>query len=205
MALGLLLAVLRRTRLKPVALLASAFVEFIRDTPLLVQVFLMFFGLPEFGIRLEPFTGAWLALMIWGGAFNIENFRAGFEAVPLRYREAGLALGFGSIGTFFNVTLPIGGRIALPSSINTCVSILKNTAVLGPAIGFGELTNVAYSLDSVTFRSFEIYSILAAIYLVVVWTLSALIRALERRLALPEDRRARVVRPRIHRVQGLTT
>src|SRR5438034_941388 len=196
-AIGILLGAARAYRIPVVSQLAAVYVELIRNTPLLVQVFLMFFGLPEFGIRLEPFTGAWLALMIWGGAFNIENFRAGFEAVPLRYREAGLALGFGSIGTFLNVTLPIGGRIALPSSINTCVSILKNTAVLGPAIGFGELTNVAYSLDSVTFRSFEIYTVLAAIYLVVVWTLSALIRALERRLALPEDRRARVVRPPI--------
>ena len=198
-AVGIVFGAARAHRIPVVSQVAAVYVELIRNTPLLVQVFLLFFGLPEFDIRLEPFTGAWVALMIWGGAFSIENFRAGFEAVPLRYREAGLALGFGSFGTFLNVTLPIGGRIALPSSINTCVSILKNTAVLGPAIGFGELTNVAYSLDSVTFRSFEIYSILAVIYLVVVWTLSWLIRRLERRLALPADRRvrARVRRPAI--------
>src|SRR5919197_5645676 len=187
--IGVVLGAARAYRIPVVSQLAAAYVELIRNTPLLVQVFFMFFGLPQFDIRLEPFTAAWLAVMIWGGAFNIENFRAGFEAVPNRYREAALALGFGPVETFVNVTLPIGGRIALPSSINTCVSILKNTAVLGPAIGFGELTNVAYSLESVTFRSFEIYSVLAVVYLVVVWTLSALIRALERRLRLPEDRR----------------
>ena len=63
---------------------------------------------------LDAFTVAWLSVMIWGGAYNTENFRAGFEAVPHRFREAGLALGFGRLATFFNVTLPIGGRIALP-------------------------------------------------------------------------------------------
>ena len=193
-AIGIVLGAARAYRIPVVSQLAAAYVELIRNTPLLAQVFLLFFGLPQLGVRLEPFTAAWLTVMIWGGAFNIENFRAGFEAVPTRYREAAFALGFGRVATFVNVALPIGGRIALPSSINTCVSILKNTAVLGPAIGFGELTNVAYSLESVTFRAFEIYTVLAVVYLVVVWTLSALIRALERRLRLPEDRRVRAAR-----------
>jgi His/Glu/Gln/Arg/opine family amino acid ABC transporter permease subunit len=195
--IGMVLGAARAHRIPVVSQLSAVYVEIIRNTPLLVQVFFIFYGLPQFGIRLDPFSAAWLSVMIWGGAFNTENFRAGFEAVPTRHREAALALGFRPLPAFLNVTLPIGGRIALPSSINTCVSILKNTAVLGPAIGFAELTNVAYSLESVTFRAFEIYTALAAIYLVVVWTLSALIRALERRLALPEDRRARAVKPAI--------
>ena len=80
--------------------------------------------------------------MVWGGAFNTENFRAGFEAVPFRYREAGLALGFSRLGTFLNVTLPIGGRIALPSSINTYISVLKNTSLMY-VIGYPELTTTA--------------------------------------------------------------
>jgi polar amino acid transport system permease protein len=192
--IGVVLGAARAYRIPVVSQLAAAYVEVIRNTPLLVQVFLLFFGLPQFGIRLEPFTGAWVALVIWGGAFNIENFRAGFEAVPVRYREAGLALGFGPIETFLNVVLPIGGRIALPSSINTYVSILKNTAVLGPAIGFNELTNVGYSLQSETFRYLEIYVVLAVVYLVVVWVLSGLIRALEAHLRLPDDRRVRAAR-----------
>jgi len=193
-AIGVILGAARAYRIPVANQLAACYVELIRNTPLLVQVFFMYFGLPQLGVHLEAFTAAWLAVMIWGGAFNIENFRAGFEAVPVRYREAGLALGFGPVETFVNVTLPIGGRIALPSCINTCVSILKNTAVLGPAIGFGELTDVAYNLESETFRAFEIYTVLAVIYLVVVWTLSALIRALEAHLRLPEDRRIRAAR-----------
>jgi ABC-type amino acid transport system permease subunit len=168
--------------------LAAVYVEVIRNTPLLVQVFFVFFGLPNVGITLDAFDAAWIILVAWGGAFNTENFRAGFEAVPFRFREAGRALGFGRLGAFFNVTLPIGGRIAIPSSINTYVSVLKNTALLGPAIGFNELTNAAYNLESFLFQPLEIYTILALSYLAIVWLLSIGIRLLEARLRLPEER-----------------
>jgi ABC-type amino acid transport system permease subunit len=114
-----------------------------------------------------------------------ENFRAGFEAVPTRLREAGYALGFSPVKTFLNVTLPIGGRIALPSSINTSISVLKNTSLL-LVLGYPELTTVATNIQALTFRTFEMFAALAVAYLVIVWTLSALIRVLERRLALPE-------------------
>src|SRR2546422_5424820 len=198
---GLFLGAARAHRVPVVSWLAAIYVEVIRNTPILVQAFFIFFGLPQitsifghfhFHILLSPFTAAWLTLVIWGGAFNTENFRAGFEAVPQRYREAALALGFTRLKTFFNITLPIGGRIALPSSINTYVSVLKNSALVGPAISFPELTYQAYSLESVSFKAPEIYFALALIYLTVVWMLSALIRLLEARLALPEARRVRV-------------
>jgi His/Glu/Gln/Arg/opine family amino acid ABC transporter permease subunit len=189
LAIGILLGAARAYRIPVVNQLAAAYVELIRNTPLLAQVFFVFFGLPQLGYDIDAFTGAWLSLMLWGGAFNTENFRAGFGAVPLRYREGALALGFGPIGTFANVTLPIGGRIALPSSINTCVSILKNSAVLGPAIGFSELTSQAYNLESSSFKALEIYTVLALAYLAIVWLLSAAIRALETHLRLPEERK----------------
>jgi polar amino acid transport system permease protein len=187
-AIGVVLGALRAHRVPVVSQIAALYVEVIRNTPILVQIFLLYYGLPEFPwhpVRLTPFTVAWLSVMIWGGAFNTENFRAGFEAVPARYREAGRALGFGAVGTFAHVTFPIGARIALPSSINTYISVLKNTSLL-TAVGYAELTNTAYSLESVTFKATEIYAVLGATYLVVVWTLSALIRLIESRLALPE-------------------
>ena len=187
--IGLVLGAARAHRIPVVSQLAACYVELIRNTPLLVQVFFIFFGLPQLGIRLDPFTAAWVSVMIWGGAFNTENFRAGFQAVPFRYREAGFALGFSRLATFFNVTLPIGGRIALPSSINTYVSVLKNTAILGPAIGFAELTNTAYNLESILFQPLEIYTVLALSYLAIVWALSILIRLLEAHLRLPEEAR----------------
>src|SRR6266545_5345227 len=185
--IGLVLGAARAHRVPLISQLAAVYVELIRNTPILVQIFFLFFGLPQLGdaFRFDGFTVAWLAVMIWGGAFNTENFRAGFEAVPYRYREAGLALGFSRFKTFLNVTLPIGGRIALPSSINTYISVLKNTSLL-TAIGFAELTNTAYSLESVSFKATEVYFALAVTYLLVVWSLSALIRLVESRLAIPE-------------------
>ena len=192
--IGLVLGAARAHRIPVLSQLAACYVELIRNTPLLVQVFFIFFGLPGelgpyHGIRLESFTAAWVSVMIWGGAFNTENFRAGFQAVPHRYREAGFALGFSRLATFFNVTLPIGGRIAIPSSINTYVSVLKNTAILGPAIGYPELTNTAYNLESILFQPLEIYVVLAVTYLVIVWAISLVIRLVEKRLRLPEERR----------------
>ena len=183
--IGLVLGAARAHRIPVLNQLAAVYVEVIRNTPILVQIFLLYYGLPVLGISLEPFTVAWLAITIWGGAFNTENFRAGFEAVPKRLREAGLALGFTPLKTFLNVTLPIGGRIALPSTINTYISVLKNTSLM-LVIGYPELTTVAYNIQAITFRTFEMFAVLAVVYLAIVWTLSALIRVLERRLALPE-------------------
>jgi His/Glu/Gln/Arg/opine family amino acid ABC transporter permease subunit len=184
--IGAVLGAARAHRIPVISQVAAVYVELVRNTPLLVQVFLLYFGMPQFGVRLTAFQAAWISVTIWGGAFNTENFRAGFEAVPDRYREGAYALGFDRFRTFVNITLPIGGRIALPSSINTYVAILKNTAILGPAIGFAELTNQAYNLESTYFKALEVYLVLALVYLVIVWAISIAIRALESRLALPE-------------------
>lgn len=185
--IGLVLGAARAHRVPVVSQLAAVYVEVIRNTPILVQIFMLFFALPQLDIRLEAFTVAWLAVMIWGGAFNTENFRAGFEAVPQRYREAGLALGFGRISTFLNVTLPIGGRIALPSSINTYISVVKNTSLMY-VISYPELTKSALDIQALTLQTTETFTVLAVTYLAIVWTLSALIRLLESHLALPEER-----------------
>jgi His/Glu/Gln/Arg/opine family amino acid ABC transporter permease subunit len=187
-AIGLVLGAARAHRVPVVSQLAGVYVEVIRNTPILVQIFMLYFALPQLDIRLEAFTVAWLAVMIWGGAFNTENFRAGFEAVPTRYREAGFALGFGRVSTFFNVTLPIGGRIALPSSINTYISVVKNTSLMY-VISYPELTTTALQINALTLQTTETFAGLAVGYLVIVWTMSALIRFLEARLALPEDTR----------------
>jgi polar amino acid transport system permease protein len=184
--IGAVLGAARAHRVPVVSQLAAVYVEVIRNTPILVQIFMLFFALPQIGITLTPFTVAWLSIMVWGGAFNIENFRAGFEAVPYRYREAALALGFGRVKAFLNVTLPIGGRIALPSSINTYIAVLKNTALLY-VISYPELTKTAYDINGSTLQTLETFFVLGVVYLALVWMLSALIRLLESHLALPEE------------------
>jgi polar amino acid transport system permease protein len=185
--IGIVLGAARAYRIPVVSQLAAVYVEVIRNTPILVQIFMIFFALPQLGIRLDAFTVAWLAVMIWGGAFNTENFRAGFEAVPYRYREAAYALGFGGLSTFLNVTLPIGGRIALPSSINTYISVVKNTSLMY-VIGYPELTTTAINIANLTLETLEALTVLAIVYLTLVWGLSAAIRLLESKLAIPEMR-----------------
>jgi His/Glu/Gln/Arg/opine family amino acid ABC transporter permease subunit len=187
LVIGAALGAARAHRLPVISQLASAYVELIRNTPILVQIFFLYFGLGQFeSTRMDVFTVAWLSVMLWGGAFNTENFRAGFEAVPFNFREAGLALGFTRLRTFLNVTLPIGGRIALPSSINTYIAVLKNTALLY-VISYEELTTTAFQIQALTLETLEAWTVLGVVYLTLVWTLSALIRLLEQHLALPEE------------------
>jgi len=197
--IGIVLGAVCAHRIPVLTQLAAVYVEIIRNTPILVQILFLFLALPTIhaihlgvtdidlgnSLRFSPYVTACIAVVIWGGAFNTENFRAGFEAVPFRYREAAAALGFGRLGTFFRVTFPIGSRIALPSTINTHISVLKNTSLM-TAIGFTELTTTARSISAQTFRDVEMLAVVAVTYLVIVWTLSTLIRVLERHLAIPE-------------------
>ena len=186
-AIGVVLGAARAHRIPVISQLAAVYVEVIRNTPILVQIFFLYFGLGQFETtRMDVFTVAWLSVMIWGGAFNVENFRAGFEAVPHGFREAGLALGFTPLRTFLNVTLPIGGRIALPSTINTYIAVLKNTALLY-VIAYEELTTTAFQIQALTLETLEAWTVLGIVYLTLVWGLSALIRLLESHLALPES------------------
>jgi His/Glu/Gln/Arg/opine family amino acid ABC transporter permease subunit len=200
-AIGLVLGAIRAYRIPVLSQLGGVYVEIIRNTPLLVQILFLFYAVPTIhalhlgitdihlgnALRFSPYATACIAVVIWGGAFNTENFRAGFEAVPFGYREAASALGFGRLGTFFRVTFPIGSRIALPSTINTHISVLKNTSLM-TAIGFYELTTTARSISAQNFRDVELLTTVAVTYLAIVWTLSGLVRYLERRLAIPESR-----------------
>jgi His/Glu/Gln/Arg/opine family amino acid ABC transporter permease subunit len=184
--IGLVLGAARAHRIPVISQATAVYVEVIRNTPILVQIFMIFYALPQLGVTFNAFTVAWLSVMVWGGAFNSENFRAGFEAVSHRHREAALALGFGRLATFLNVTLPIGGRIALPSSINTYISVLKNTSLMY-VIGYAELTTTALNISALTVETLEALTVLGVVYLTLVWTLSAVIRVVEGRLALPEE------------------
>ena len=186
-AIGIVLGAARAHRIPVVSQLAAVYVEVIRNTPILVQIFMLFYGLPQLGIVLDQFTVAWLSVTIWGGAFQTENFRAGFTAVSHNQREAAFALGFRPLAAFLNVTLPIGGRIALPSSINTAISVVKNTSLMY-VIGYPELTTTALNISNLTLQTTEALTVLGIVYLALVWSLSASIRVLEGHLALPEAR-----------------
>ncbi len=155
--IGLVLGAARARRIPVVSQLTVGYVEIIRNTPILVQIFMIFFALPQAGIRLNAFTVAWVSVTLWGGAFNSENFRAGFEAVPKRYEEGAL------------------------------ISVVKNTSLMY-VIGYPELTTTAINIANLSLETLEALTVLGIVYLALVWSLSAAIRVLEGRLALPEAR-----------------
>lgn len=185
--IGLVLGAARAHRIPVLSQLTAVYVEIMRNTPILLQIFMIFYALPQFGFTFDAFTVACISLTLWGGAFNSENFRAGFLAVSHRYREGAAALGFSPFRAFLNVTLPIGGRIALPSSINTYISVLKNSSLM-IVIGYPELTTTAINIANLTLETLEALTVIAVVYLALVWSLSFAIRKLETRLALPEAR-----------------
>ncbi len=164
--------------------LVAVYVELIRNTPLLVQIFILFFGLPELGIKLSPFVAASLALLIWGGAYNVENFRAGFEAVPADVVTGARALGMSAFQAFRVATIPLGVRTAIPAVTTTLITLFKSSSFM-VAIGYAELTSIADALIAETFQVFEILTVVGAMYLVLAWLFSFAARAAERRLAVP--------------------
>lgn len=184
LAVGIALGALAALNIPLVRQLIAAYVEVFRNTPLLVQIFFLYFALPDIGLKLDGFAVGWLSLLLWGGAYNVENFRAGFEAVEGAYVEACRALGFARLAAFREVVFPIGTRIALPSVINVLISVFKNSSFM-VAISFPELTATAVNLVAVTFRVFEMFLALGVVYLGLVWLLSLGAQAVERRLAIP--------------------
>jgi polar amino acid transport system permease protein len=184
LVVGVLLGATAALRVPVAHRLVQLYVEVIRNTPLLVQIFFLYFALPEVGLRLDAFTVGWLSLLLWGGAYNVENFRAGFEAVEGGYVEACRALGFPRLGAFRQVVFPLGWRVALPSVTNTLISVFKNSSFL-IAISYPELTETAVNLVAVTFRVFEMFLAIGVVYLGLVWLMSLGTRAVERRFAIP--------------------
>ena len=164
--------------------IARAYVEFIRNTPLLVQIFFIFFGLPALGLKLSVFWSGTVALTIWGGAYNIENIRGGFLSVGKRMREAAEALGIDRLRYLWLIALPLGLRVAIPSVLNTSISVLKNSAYL-QAIGLAELTFVAMDKLALDFRTLEMFAAIGCIYLGLVLSLSWAVRRAELVLQRP--------------------
>lgn len=184
LTLGLIGCALRRSRFKPAGYAVAAYVEFIRGTPYLVQIFFVFYGLPSLGLTLSIFWSGVLALTLWASAFHIESFRAGLSSVSKDIHNASSSLGLRPWHHGLFVVLPIALRSALPSTLNTVVGTIKNSAYL-QAIGLVELTFVAVDRIAQEFRSVEMFLSICVIYLVVILGISALGHRLEKRLNRP--------------------
>jgi His/Glu/Gln/Arg/opine family amino acid ABC transporter permease subunit len=187
LCLGFAGAVLRMSRARAARGVATAFTEFFRNTPPLVQMYFLFFGLPALAVlgpvlRPSAIIAGTLALVLHQGAINVEIMRAGLQAVTEGQREAAAALGLGHVDQLRFVLLPQAFRISLPALGNNAISLFKNTSLLS-AIGVPDLVGVANDRIATYLVSAEFYLTIGIVYWVSVGIFGALVRALECRLA----------------------
>lgn len=182
---GLVLALMRTSRLAPLRWVATMYINVIRGIPLLVLIIYVYFGLPLFlGLDARDFTNfkaGVLSLTLFHSAFMAEVFRTGLTAVPPGQREAALSLGMGRVRTFGSITLPQAVRVAVPSWGNDFVGMVKDTSLVG-VIGIFELYRTGQKLVSDTFLPFEVWTGIALIYIAIVFVIDGLVRLVERRL-----------------------
>jgi len=182
--IGLIGAACRLFNIPVLSQLVFFYVEFIRNTPILAQLFFIFYGLPAIGMGLSLFWSGILCLALWAGAYQIENIRGGLLSIDKGLIDASAALGFRPIGYFFLIALPVAIRTCLPSMLNSCVSLLKNSSYL-QAIGLAELTFVAIDRIAMDFRAVEMFAAIGVLYILLVIILSFFARLLEHKLHEP--------------------
>jgi polar amino acid transport system permease protein len=178
---GLALLFLRTSHVAPLKWATKAYIEFFQGTPLLMQLFLFFFGVALFGIEVSPWMAAWLALTFWTSAYLTEIWRGCVEAIPRGQWEACSTLALSYIEQMRYVILPQASRIAVAPTVGFSVQVIKGTA-LASIIGFVELTKAGTVLNNATFRPFLVYSLVALIYFCLCFPLSFCAKKLEGRL-----------------------
>ena len=175
--LGLTVALLRLYAPAPLRQLAGLYVSFIRGTPLLVQIFVIYYGLPSFGLVLSPVQGGVTALTLNAAAYLSETIRAAILSVPRGQYEAAYSLGLSRIQTMQRVVLPQASRVALPSLGNSLIGLVKDTSLVS-VITVVELLRSAQLVLARTFEPFGPYLAAALIY----WAISSALEVVQRRL-----------------------
>jgi len=161
---------------------ATVFVQVFQGTPLLLQLFLIFFGFPVLGIDVNPWVAAGIALILNTSAFLGEIWRGCIEAIPHGQREAADALGLHYVARMRDVILPQAFKIALPPTVGYMVQVIKGTS-LAAIIGFTEVTRAGQIVNNATFQPLIVFSLVAGIYFALCWPLSLLAARMERRQA----------------------
>lgn len=181
--LGLITSICRLSNVKVLEIIAVCYINIIRGTPMLVQIFLIYFALPMvIGERINPFVAAVAACSINSGAYVSEIFRAGIQSVDRGQMEAGRSLGLSWFQTMRYVILPQAFKRVIPPLGNEFIQMTKETSLVS-VIGFEELTRRGQLIIAKTYGSFEIWLTVAAIYLIMTLTIARLVSYLERRFA----------------------
>jgi polar amino acid transport system permease protein len=182
-AVGGLLVALARTGDNALARTASTvFVQVFQGTPLLLQLFLIFFGAPVLGWDINPWLAAGIALILNTSAFLGEIWRGSIQAIPRGQWEAAEALGLHYVARMRDVILPQAFKIALPPTVGYMVQVIKGTS-LAAIIGFTEITRAGQVINNATFQPLLVFSVVAGIYFALCWPLSLLAARMERRQA----------------------
>lgn len=176
---GLAAALARSSRYLVLQNVAKFYIWFIRGTPALIQVFIVYFGLPQLGLRMSPFVAGVLALGINSGAYVAEIIRSGLLAIPKGQTESAIALGMSRFDALRRIVLPQVFRIIMPPITNEAISTLKNTSLLS-TITVVELTLYSQTIIATTFRPFEFYTAAALIYLAMTTIFSSAATRVER-------------------------
>jgi len=181
---ALLLLLLRYARPGLGAKFVWLYTELLQGTPLLLQLFLVFFGLPLLGVDVSPLLAAGVALTLYSSAFLAEIWRGCVDAVPRGQWDASASLGMNFLIQMRYVILPQALRIAVPPTVGFLVQLVKSTA-LASIVGFNELTRTGQIVTNATFQPFLIYACVALIYFAICYPLTFCARTLERELADP--------------------
>ncbi|WP_137043180.1 amino acid ABC transporter permease [Pseudolabrys sp. FHR47] len=178
---GLILLFLRTSQIKWLEVPTKLYIEFFQGTPLLMQLFLFFFGVALFGLEVSPWMAAGLALTLWTSAFLTEIWRGCVEAIPKGQWEASASVAMNYVEQMRYVILPQAMRIAIAPTVGFSVQVIKGTA-LASIIGFVELTKAGTMINNATFRPFLVYSLVALIYFCLCFPLSWYAKRLEGKL-----------------------
>lgn len=182
--MGLLVGIGRlNPKRRVVYALCTAYVAAIRGTPLLVQLFILFFGLPQFGILLPAFVCGVIGLGIYSGAYVSEVVRGAIQSIDKGQTEAGRSTGLTQAQTMLYIIWPQAFRRMIPPLTNQCIISLKDTSLL-VVIGVGELTRQGQEIIAVNFRAFEVWLTVAIFYLAMTLSISAVLRYYERKLMI---------------------
>ncbi|MGB6102638.1 MAG: amino acid ABC transporter permease [Pusillimonas sp.] len=180
--LGLLIALGRTSECRALRILSALYIRVFQSTPLLMQLFLVYFGAGMLGLPVEPLSAAAIGLTLNAAAFLGEIWRGCIEAVPKGQGEAANALALRGWQRILLVILPQAVRIAIPPTVGFLVQLIKNTS-LAAIIGFVELTRTGQIINNATFRPFLVFSLVAVLYFALCWPLSRYSRKLEIKLA----------------------
>jgi len=184
---GLVVALLRTSDSGVARTSMVVFIRIFQGTPLLMQLFLAYFGMTIFGLDVNPLIAAMIALTAHASAYLGEIWRGCIEAVPRGQTEAATALGLHYLPRMRHVVLPQAARIAIAPTVGFLVQLLKETS-LASIIGFVELAREAQIINSVTFRPFLVFGLVAAIYFIMCWPLSLVAQRMERGMARATNR-----------------